>query len=139
MSSRQCQYLRCDVDLTGSAGTFGMLMESNEDSDGIECHVKGAATANFLADGVGSFWLDCEDEGGSAAGFSFGQGGGLGAFKCGARGCTATSTIGYNMGITHAVVLSDCTAAGCATGRRPRRRRSGRSRAAGSTRAARRP
>lgn len=112
VGSRECQYLRCDVDMLGATGAgpfFGIMLESNEGSDAIDCHAKncGGGGASFLLDGVDTWWTDCEDEGGSGFGFFLGQGGGLGAIDCGGSGLLASSATGVRFGITTNCVVED--------------------------------
>ena len=116
VGSRGCQMIRCDINLLGAAGpVYGLLNESNESSNMIACRTKNCAGGSgFLVDGIGNALYTCEEEGGSAAGILFGQGGGLGAIACNAYGCSAVS--GFVASLATDVRFDDCQSVGAAVG-----------------------
>jgi hypothetical protein len=117
VGSRNCLWNHNWADMTGATGGtssyYGWMLEGNEGSAVTNSHARGCANgSNFLVDGWSNGSNDNTDEGGAEFGFYWGQGSGLGAIACSAKGDGATSPTGFNMAITTNVTIDACSAMG---------------------------
>ena len=117
VGSRECAFVRCSADMTGSGGSvIGMMLESNERSYMEACNVRNAGgTGIQMPDCVESALYDCHAYG-CVTGIGIGSTGALGAIDSSMIGCTSSGgTNGISVGLSVRSKVVACSATDCAT------------------------